>query len=85
MTSIIIRLQPEKSNAPIKIGTTGGRFDDAQAVNVGKVGTMTIDFTDCSNALLTYSLTDDDLADDMEISRLISGGQALCEELDGAE
>jgi len=65
--------------------TTGGRFDDAQAVNVGKVGTMTIDFTDCSNALLTYSLTDDDLADDMEISRLISGGQALCEELDGAE
>ena len=65
--------------------TIGGRFDDAQAVNVGKVGTMTIDFTDCSNALLTYSLTDDDLADDMEISRLIPGGQALCEELDGAE
>jgi hypothetical protein len=65
--------------------TTGGRFDDAQAVNVDPVGTMTIDFTDCSNALLTYSLTDDDLADDMEISRLIPGGQALCEELAGAD
>jgi hypothetical protein len=65
--------------------TTGGRFDDPQAVNPEKVGTMNLDFTDCSNAQLTYSLTDDDLADDMEISRLISGGQALCEELDGAE
>jgi hypothetical protein len=65
--------------------TTGGRFDDPQAVNVGKVGTMTIDFTDCSNATLTYSLTDDDLASDMELSRLIPGGQALCEELAGAD
>jgi len=85
LTSVIIRLQPEKGNAPIKIGTTGGRFDDAQAVNIGKVGTMTIDFTDCSNAQLNYSLTDDDLAGDKAISRLIPGGQALCEELAGAE
>jgi hypothetical protein len=54
-------------------------------INVGKVGTMTIDFTDCSNAQLSYSLTDDNLAGDMEISRLISGGKALCEELAGAE
>jgi len=63
--------------------TTGGSFNDPKAVNVGKVGTMTIDFTDCSNAQLTYSLTDDDLAGDMAISRLIPGGQALCEELAG--
>jgi glucose/arabinose dehydrogenase len=65
--------------------STGGRFDDAQAVNVGKVGTMTIDFTDCSNAQLAYSLMDDDVEGDMEISRLIPGGQALCEELAGAD
>lgn len=61
--------------------TTGGSFDDPQAVSVGKVGTMTIDFTDCSNAQLSYSLTEDGVAGDMTISRLIPGGQALCEEL----
>jgi hypothetical protein len=65
--------------------TTGGRFDDAQAVNVDPVGTMNLDFTDCSNAQLSYSLTDEDLAGDMELSRLIPGGQALCEELAGAD
>jgi len=33
------------------------------------------------NALLTYSLPDDGLGGNMEINRLIPGGQALCEEL----
>jgi hypothetical protein len=65
--------------------TTGGRFDDPQAVNPEKVGTMNLDVTDCSNAQLSYSLTDEDLAGDMELSRLIPGGQALCEELAGAD
>jgi len=46
---------------------------------------MTFDFTDCSNAQLSYTLTDDELAGDMAISRLIPGGQALCEELAGAD
>ena len=72
----------EGSTAEIDIHeTTGGSFDDAQLFDVDKVGTMTIDFTDCSNALLTYSLTDEGLASDMAISRLIPDGQALCEEL----
>ena len=65
--------------------TTGGSFDDAQAVDVGKVGTMNLDFTDCSTAQLSYSLTNEELANDMAISRLIPGGQALCEELAGAD
>jgi hypothetical protein len=65
--------------------TTGGRFDDPLFPNTAKVGTMTIDFTDCSNAQLSYLLTDDDLANDMAIIRLIPGGQALCEELAGAD
>ncbi len=46
---------------------------------------MTIDFTDCSNALLTYSLTDTGAEGDIEITRVIPGGQALCEELEGAD
>ena len=65
--------------------TTGGRFDDPLIPNTAKVGTMTIDFTDCSNAQLTYSLTVDESANDMAISRLIPSGQALCAELAGTD
>lgn len=61
--------------------TTGGRFDDPQAVDTRPVGTMTLDFADCSNAQLSYSLADDDLHGDMTISRLIPGAQARCEAL----
>ena len=44
---------------------------------------MTLDFTDCSNAVLTYSLPEDGAGGNMAISRLMPGGQALCEELAG--
>jgi len=74
------------STAPIDIyEITGGSFDDPQLVDTDKVGTMTIDFTDCSNAQLNYSLTDDGVEGDMEITRLIPGGRALCEKLAGAD
>jgi len=46
---------------------------------------MSIDFTDCSNALLAYSLPANGAEGDIEITRVIPGGQALCEELSGAE
>ena len=61
--------------------TTGGLFDDPQAVDVAPVGTMNIDFTDCSNAQLSYTLNDDGLDGEMAVSRLIPGAQAVCEEL----
>ena len=44
---------------------------------------MSLDFTDCSNALLTYSLTDNGAEGDIDITRVIPGGKALCEELGG--
>jgi len=65
--------------------TTGGNFDDPQATSTTNVGTMSIDFADCSNALLTYSLTDNGAEGDIAITRVIPGGQALCEELAGAD
>ena len=65
--------------------TTGGSFDDPQATSTANVGTMSLDFTDCSNALLTYALTDSGAEGDMAITRVIPGGQALCEELAGAD
>ena len=65
--------------------TIGGRFDDPKAVSSDKVGTMSLDFTDCSNALLAYSLPANGVEGDMAITRVIPGGQVLCEELSGAE
>ena len=61
--------------------TTGGSFDDPQAVSTVKVGEMSIDFSDCSHALLTYTIPDEGLQGEIDISRLLPGGAALCEEL----
>ncbi len=72
----------EGSSASIDLyETTGGSFNDSHSVNTDKVGTMTIDFQDCNNALLTYSLTEEALNNSIAISRAIPGSQALCEEL----
>ena len=65
--------------------TTGGSFDDPQATSTTKVGTMSLDFTDCSNAQLNYSLPANGVEGDIAITRVIPGGHALCEELAGAE
>jgi hypothetical protein len=40
---------------------------------------MNLDFTDCSNALLTYSLPADPAEGNIAITRVIPAGQALCE------
>ncbi len=64
--------------------TTGGSFNDPQVPSTTRVGTMSIDFTDCSNAQLSYSLPADPAAGDIAIIRVIPGGEALCEELAGA-
>jgi len=76
----------EGSTAEIDVfETTGGSFNDPQEVNTLKVGTMTIDFTDCDNALVTYSLADNGAEGDIAITRVIPGGGALCEEIAGEE
>jgi hypothetical protein len=61
--------------------TLDGSFDDPKPSESSAVGTMTIDFTDCSNALLSYSITDEVLVGMIEIERAIPGTEALCEEL----
>jgi hypothetical protein len=61
--------------------TLGGSFDDPKPSESNAVGTMNIDFTDCSNALLSYSITDEALAGMIDIERAIPGTQALCIEL----
>jgi len=62
-------------------GVTGGSFNDPQAPSTANVGSMSIDFTDCSHAQLSYSLAADGPQGDSAISRVISRGQVLCEVL----
>jgi lysophospholipase L1-like esterase len=61
--------------------TLDGSFDDPKTSESSAVGTMTIDFTDCSNASLSYSVTDEVVAGKINIERAIPGTEALCEEL----
>jgi len=65
--------------------TSGGIFDDPEPISTTKVGTMIIDFTDCNNALMSYSLPADSAEGEIAITRAIPEGKALCEELAGAE
>lgn len=65
--------------------TTGGSFDDPETTTTDPVGTLSIDFTDCSNAILIYSLTEEGLESTIDIQRTIPGTQALCLELAGQD
>jgi hypothetical protein len=65
--------------------TTDGSFDDPRPTNLERAGTMDIDFTDCSNAQLVYSVTDENLAGEIAIQRAVPGAEALCEEISGPD
>ena len=65
--------------------TTGGSFDDPVLVNTVEIGTMYIDFTDCSTAQLDYALTNDGLSGQIDLVRALPGSQALCENLSGED
>jgi hypothetical protein len=64
--------------------TTGGRFDDAQAVDTVKIGTATVTFSDCSNALVAYDLPDEGKQGEIEVTRALPGSSGLCEEATSA-
>ena len=69
------------SSATIGVNeTTGGSFDDPLAPTTVRIGEMTLDFSDCSNAALTYSLTDEGAEGDIALTRVVSGTEALCQE-----
>jgi hypothetical protein len=65
--------------------TEGGSFDKTGPSETRAVGAMIIDFTDCSNASLTYSLSEETLEGIIDLNRAIPGTEALCEELTGVD
>jgi len=72
----------EGSTAVMEINeTTGGSFDDPQVPSTVPVGSMAIDFDDCSNATLSYDLTDESLTGEIPLTRVLANAAGLCEEL----
>lgn len=63
--------------------TSGGSFNDPQPTDTQPVGTMRVDFEDCNNAQLSYSLNDGTGEGQIELIRLMPDANALCEELAG--
>lgn len=62
--------------------TTGGSFDDAQAVTTEQRGTVSIDFVDCNHAELTYDLQGATGPEgSINLTRVVQGGEQLCETL----
>jgi len=59
--------------------TTGGLFDDPRSVSTGTVGSMTIDFIDCSSATLSYTLGNEGPEGIIDLTRLLPKGKAMCE------
>jgi N-acetylneuraminic acid mutarotase len=67
--------------------TRGGVFDSTEPVAEtdppGGVGTMTIEFADCSEGLITYELPAAGLSGEIPIERIVDDRVALCQQLDG--
>jgi plastocyanin len=61
--------------------TSGGIFDNPQAVTTEQIGTASFDFTDCNAGTVTYAITEGDLSGSFPIQRAIPGTQSLCEDL----
>lgn len=74
------RFAGSKANLVI-YDTSGGSFDDSRPTESVHVGTMRIDFSDCSHAVLSYSMPEEGSGGTIEIRRTVPGSQALCEEL----
>jgi cyclophilin family peptidyl-prolyl cis-trans isomerase len=66
--------------------TEGGVFDSAQpaaTTDLAGYGTMTIEFADCTEGLVTYEITSLGISGEIPIQRITPDNVALCEELAG--
>ena len=66
--------------------TEGGVFDSAEpaaTTDLAGYGTMTIEFSDCTEGLVTYEITSLGISGEIPIQRITPDNVALCEELTG--
>jgi plastocyanin len=72
------------ANAPLTLfRVDGGRFDTppTAAQTTTTAGTLTLDFTDCSNATANYVITEGNRTGSIPLQRVIPGTDALCRTL----
>lgn len=72
------------ANAPLQLfSVNGGRFDTppGAAQVTSPAGTLTLDFTDCSNATANYVITEGNRTGSIPLQRVIPGTDALCRTL----
>ena len=75
------------SSATINLNqTTGGSFNSSMPTpNTEGVGSMTLEFEDCNNATFSFVIDGENLEGDIPVTRVVPGGDTLCEALSGAE
>jgi len=62
--------------------TAGGVFDSAEpAVEHSPVGTMTVEFADCFDGLITYDIPSSGVSGEIPIERIVNDNVPLCETL----
>ena len=62
--------------------TSGGEFDsDDPKATTDSDGTITLEFADCENGLITYTITSLGLSGVIPIERIVGDNVALCEML----
>jgi len=64
--------------------TEGGVFDSAEppvSTDANGIGTMTIEFADCTQGLVTYQMTSPNVSGEIPIQRIVGDNEALCQSL----
>ena len=64
----------------------GGVFDSPEppsTIDPAGDGTMTLEFADCTDGMVTYSITSAGVSGQIPIQRIVNDNVALCEELSG--
>ena len=62
--------------------TSGGIFDAGKLPTWEVVGTMNIEFSDCSTATIEYSIPGEELEGTIDVIRAVPGSEVLCESLE---
>ena len=65
--------------------TTGGRFDQPDAVTNTPGGTLTVEFENCTKGSVSYDIDSIDQQGEIAIERIALDSVPTCEALDGVE
>ena len=71
----------EDSVESLVYSTTGGVFDSSESVSYQQIGTVTIQFSSCNRAVMTYELTQPSISGTIPLHRQSDSNEELCQQL----